>query len=223
MTKKTNIVFPAEKESFVKKKILAGFTLLEALIASLIFLVIMMTIYSSFHAGIFGYKNIEEIVDAYQSARQILERINLDVRNSFAFSEEQTKFSGNADGVNFLTIVDTYDLDMFAQHYAFVGYQIEGNKLTRICRKGKESLNNNSQIQSEELALNAGTIVFSYGSRSDGQEDLKWKDTWGSADGPSEEQKILPVAVKVKLAIKNRAEYGFERTIFLSQGTGSLE
>ncbi len=196
-----------------------GFTLVELLIASSIFLITMITIYSSFHAGIFGYKNIEKTVDIHQSARQILERINLDIRNSFAFSENQAKFSGNRQGVSFLTIVDAYDSDRIIGHYAFAAYQIEGDKLTRLCREGKESLNNNSQIQSEEMVLNASTIAFSYGYSVLGQEDIKWKDTWGVADDSSEEQKILPIAVKVKLAVKNNVKYNFERTIFLPQGS----
>lgn len=198
-----------------------GFTLVELLIASAIFLTIMATIYSSFHAGIFGYKNMEETVNVHQSARQILERINLDIRNSFVFSENESKFLGNRQGVSFLTIADTYDEDGIIENYAFVAYQIEEGKLTRLCRKGKESLNNNSGIQSEEMALNGATLVFSYGYSINGQEGVKWKDTWGAADDPAQEQKILPVAVKVKLAVKNNAGYNFERTIFLPLGVGS--
>lgn len=212
-----------KKNKAVILKISEGFTLVEVLVASVIFLVIMMAVYSSFHAGIFGYKNIERTVEAYQSARQILERINLDMRNSFAFSENQTKFSGNKNGADFLTIADIYDNDKIVQDYAFVGYQFENGRLTRLCRQGKESLNNNSQIQPEELALNAVSVVFSYGYNVSGQEDIKWKDTWGAAGDSPEEQKVLPVAVKVKLAIKNKVEYNFERAIFLPLGGSILE
>lgn len=201
-----------------QRNLVTGFTLVELLIASSIFLIIMMTIYSSFHAGIFGYKNIEGAVDVHQSARQFLERINLDIRNSFVFSEKQAKFFGNKEGINFLTIVDTYDGDRIIENYAFVAYQIEGDKLTRQCRRGKESLNDNSTIQFEEMALNAAALAFSYGYSVNGQEAIKWKDTWGAADGSPEEQRILPIAVKIKLAVKNNVEYNFERTIFLPQG-----
>ncbi len=200
-----------------------GFTLVELLIASSIFLIIMMTVYSSFHAGIFGYKNIEETVDIHQSAGQILERINLDIRNSFNFSEIQSKFSGNKDKIKFLTIIDTYDSDKIIQDYAFVSYQIEENKLTRLCRRGKESLNDNSGIQPEAMASTFKAIAFSYSYSLKGQEDIKWKDTWAAAGDSPEEQKILPSAVKVKLTIKNDVEHSFERTIFLPLGVGSLE
>lgn len=221
MIKNSKTTLAVEKDTFVDKKISTGFTLVEVLIASSIFLVIMTTIYSSFHAGVFGYKNIEDAVNVYQSARQILERINSDIRNSFSFSENQTKFSGNANGINFLTLVDTYEDDKILQNYAFVGYQIEEGKLTRLCRQGKESLNNNSQIQPEEMVLNAANLFFSYGYNVIGQEGIQWKDTWGAADDPLEEQRILPAAVKLKLTIKNKAEYNFERTIFIPLGAGS--
>ncbi|MCX5715091.1 MAG: prepilin-type N-terminal cleavage/methylation domain-containing protein, partial [Candidatus Omnitrophica bacterium] len=63
-----------------------AFSLVELLIASAIFAVVMVSIYSAFRTGIFGYKNIRENIEIYQSARFILERINLDLRNAFAYS-----------------------------------------------------------------------------------------------------------------------------------------
>ena len=79
----------------------SAFTLVELLIALMIFSVVMVTIYSTFHNGIFGCRNIEEVMEIHQGARQVLERINLDLRNSFAYSATETKFAGAASEMSF--------------------------------------------------------------------------------------------------------------------------
>ncbi len=209
---------PLRTSDSAKSSQLIGFTLIELLIASSIFSIIMITVYSAFHTGIFGYKDIEKTVDVYQAARQVLGRINLDLRNSFAYSENEAKFLGNNSGISFLTTVDTFYNEKAVPVYAFVAYQVEGEKIMRLCRQGQESLNENSQIEPEEMAKGLESIIFRYGYVLGGDQDIKWKDTWGAAGDSPEEQKILPNAVKVKLTIKNDVKYSFERTIFLPLG-----
>lgn len=184
-------------------------TLIELLIASSIFVVVIVTIYSAFHSGIFGYRNIEETLDVYQAARSILERINLDLRNSFAYSEDETKFVGEKNKISFLTLVDTYRQDKIVQDFAFVFYKFEGdNKLLRLCRKNQEALKEDSEIQPEEMADNIEKLNFTYFYFDTADNKLKEKDSWDAS-------KNLPVAVKVNLTIKAKIEQKFERTIYL--------
>lgn len=190
-------------------------TLIELLIASSIFVVLMLSIYSAFHTGIFGYRNIEEAINISQGARQILERINLDLRDSFAYAKDQTKFTGNKNDISFLALIDTFNENKIMQDYAFVSYALKGDKLMWLCRKNKDSLNDKSEVQPEELSANIKEIIFSYGNIVTAGQPLQWKDSWASQGDPEEEQKVLPLAVKVKLTLKNRAEQDFERTIFL--------
>ena len=214
-------------------KLVKALTLVELLIASSIFVVVMVTIYSAFHSGIFGYRNIEETLDVYQTARSILGRINLDLRNSFAYSEDETKFVGEKNKISFLTLVDTYRQDKIVQDYAFVFYGIgkyktflttenqlkviakrfscklgDDNKLMRLCRKNQEALKEDSEIQPEEMADNVEKLNFTYFYFDTADSKLKEKDSW---DHP----KNLPVAVKVSLTIKAKIEQKFERTIYL--------
>ena len=189
-----------------------GFTLIELLIASTIFMVLAVTVYSAFHTGIFGYRNIEETIDVYQAARLILERLDLDLRNSFVYSDAQAKFSGNKNEVSFLTLVDTYREDKLLPEYAFVSYKLEANKLLRLCRKNQESLKEKSEVQPDEMATNIKELSFNFGYLDPVDSSLKFKDSWGSTP---DEQKTLPMAVKVNLTLKGKAGYGFERTIFL--------
>jgi prepilin-type N-terminal cleavage/methylation domain-containing protein len=205
---------------------LTGFTLVELLVASSIFVVVMLTIYSAFHSGIFGYRNIEATIDTYQTARMVLERINLDLRNSFAYSQEESKFQGKNNELSFLTLVDSYqyqeDKIIQIQDYAFVSYQLETNKLMRLCRKNQEALKEEekSEIQPEEMASGVD-IEFEYGdiyTGPTGQQEIKFKKSWAvelADEKLADEKRVLPQAVRVNLTIKGKAEQNFARTIYL--------
>lgn len=198
------------------KKNIRAFTLVELLIASSIFLVVMLTIYSAFHTGIFAYRNIDKTINTYQTARQVLERMNLDLRTSIVYSDQEAQFTGNKNEVSFLTLTDTFSKDTLAlaQDYAFVSYQLAGDKLMRLCRKNKECLNYKSKIEPEEMAFNIEELNFSYGYINAIDKSLKFKDSWAGQDAPGEEAQ-LPVAIKVKLSLKDKIRQDFERTIFL--------
>ena len=188
-------------------------TLIELLIASSIFVVVIVTIYSAFHSGIFGYRNIEETIDTYQAARSILGRINLDLRNSLVYKDDDTKFSGSQNEICFLTLVDKFGQDRLLQELAFLSYKLEKDKLMRLCRKNQEALKENSEIQPEEMADNV-EIKFEYGYKPQGKDEIEFKTSWPSPDIP-DGQKLLPVAVKVNLTVKEKGEQKFERTIYL--------
>jgi len=189
-----------------------GFTLIEVLIASSIFIIVMVSIYSAFHTGVFGFRNIENNIEAYQSARKILERLDADLRNSFVYSGEEAKFIGTQDTLTFLTLVDSYLLDSITQDYALVAYKLDGNKLMRLCRRNQDSLNDKSATAFEEM-FQGVEISFLYGQKVP-NEPMKWKETWGIEDIPLEKQK-MPAAVKVKLSFKDKITQDFERTIYL--------
>jgi prepilin-type N-terminal cleavage/methylation domain-containing protein len=192
----------------------SSFTLIELLIASSILVILMVTVYSGFRTGIFSYRNIEETLDATQAARQILERLNSDLRNSFAYSDNETGFAGTGKEVAFLTLVDTFKDDLPTRDYAFISYRMEGDKLMRVCRKDKEALNTRSEISPQEMASGL-EITFTYFKPSSTDSSLEEKDSWNVGNSQEEKQK-LPAAVKVKLTLKGKNRQEFERKIFLS-------
>ncbi len=199
-----------------------GLTLTELLIATAIFALVLLTVYASFHAGVLGSQNIEEAIGVSQSARHILERINLDLRNSFAYSADDSKFTGNPNAISFLAVVDNYSRDKIRQEFAFVSYKLEGDKLMRLCRLNTEALKEESAaLPGEEMSSGIKEITFKYGYKPvSGSEPIIFdKDNW--QNNPK-----LPLAVKVKLELfRNRAKDAedtfertvdtFERTIFL--------
>lgn len=185
-----------------------AFTLVELLLAAAIFAVVVVSIFSAFHTGIFSYRNIDDAIELYQSARRALERMNLDVRNAFSYSADDAKFTGDANSISFLTLQETFSEDEVMRDYAFVSYSLEGGRLIRLCRKGKESLNDKLAVEPDELAQGAEELVFSYGYVDKADGTLKWKDAWDDAAS-------FPAALKVTLSLKNKANAAFERTIYL--------
>lgn len=209
-------VYPCQKSIFQRPQKSHGFTLIELLIASSIFVVIMVTIYSAFHTGIFGVRNIEKNIEVYQAARLALERINLDLRNSFTYSTNESKFEGMVGKISFLTLIDSYQSqsENITQDYAFVSYQLEGNSLMRMCRKNQQSLNENSGVQSEEMISNVEEITFNYGRIGTDNNTLEFLDAWDPTD--DYQKKNLPAAIKVTLTIlKDEIKEEFRREIFL--------
>lgn len=191
-----------------------GVTLIELLIASAIFAVVIVSFYSAFYAGTFGSKNIEENISVSASARKIMERLNLDLRCAFAYSADDTKFTGTQNEVTFLTLIDSYRDDEIVQDFALVNYKLTADKLMRLCRKNEQSLSDKSLIIADEMAQNIGELVFTYMYR-DAAGGWHEKNSWAGVGDPSEEKNKLPDAIKVKLTIKGKAEYQFQRQIFL--------
>ncbi len=185
-----------------------GFTLVELIIASAVLLVVMLTVYLSFNTGIFGSRNIDEVINIYQSGRQILSRMDLDLRNSFAYSREKNWFSGNAHDISFLALIDRFENDNFERTLAFISYKLDGDKLFRLCRQGQESINEKSKVQPEEMAEGVQELIFSYGHMNSATGLLEWKNLW---DDPE----VLPDVIKIKLTIKKKTKQSFERNIFL--------
>ncbi len=183
-------------------------TLVELLIASSIFSVVMVSIYLTFNTGLFGYKDIGENIDIYQSARIVFERLNLDLRNSFAYSKDETKFFGSSNEMGLLTLVDKFSQGAMLKHYAFVDYKFENKTLTMLCRIDKDALNDRSETEPQELAGNIDSFALSYGFIDPGSLELKWKDTW-------DDKKSFPVAVNIKLTVSGKIKQDFERTIYL--------
>ncbi|MDP1852600.1 MAG: prepilin-type N-terminal cleavage/methylation domain-containing protein [Candidatus Omnitrophota bacterium] len=186
-----------------------GFSLVELLVAVSLFAVVMLSIYTSFGAGMSGYKDIEENIEISQAARQVLERMNLDLRNAFSYSGAEAKFSGTKSDISFLSLVDKFYNNGITQDYAMISYRLEGDRLMRLCRRNQEALKETSETEAEEIASGVEEISFVYGNILAIGQPLEWKDSWGG------DPKVLPAAVKIKLILKNKIKQEFERTVYI--------
>jgi len=198
-----------------------GFTLIELLIASAIFVIVLLTIYSAFQAGFLGQKNIEETINIYQGARQVLDRINLDLRNSFVYKDDSTEFSGSDNMLSFLSLVDSFREDKLTQEVAYVSYELEDEKLLRVSQRNLDVFDDEIEGSPEEM-LSDVEINFKYGYMPSSDSEIEFKDAWAYPDEPgiseeelAREEGMLPQAVKVSLVARATIEYEFERTIYL--------
>ncbi len=80
--------------------------------------------------------------------------------------------------------------------------------LMRLCKKDKEALKSDSEIIFDEFAPKIKEINFNYGEFSPADRNILWKESWN-------DNKVLPVAVKIKLILNNQAKQEFEKIIFL--------
>lgn len=183
-------------------------TFIELVIASAIFTVIIIIIYSSFYSGITGYKNISGVIDLHQSSGFFISRINSELRNSFAYALGDSRFRGDGNQISFFTLSDVYAQGRIDKQYSRIFYLQEANKVKRLCRRGKNSLMDNAEVESEEFFSDIESMNFSYGVYDMDSVNLSWKDSW-------QDNTRLPDAVKVALILKDKVSYNFERTIFL--------
>lgn len=190
------------------KRTNSALTLVELLIASSIFVIIMTAVYSAFHAGIFGQRRIEGAIDIFQNARQVFGRIDLDFRNAFAFSSQDAKFLGNKNDLSFLTLVNTFSDNQITRDYSFVAYKLERDKLMRLCRKNQAALNEKSGKEPEELAAYIKGLNFSYGYVEADSTEIRWKDSW-------EDKTAMPDVLRITLTVGDKTKQEFVRTIFL--------
>ncbi|MDD5729678.1 MAG: prepilin-type N-terminal cleavage/methylation domain-containing protein [Candidatus Omnitrophica bacterium] len=185
-----------------------GFTLVEMLIAASIFVVVAVSIYSAFQTGMFGYSRINTTLSVYQNASLIFDRIDTDLRNCFAYTENKTNFSGTKSELRFFSLVSGFSGGIPVRNFSFIDYKMDKDKLLRLCRINKESLNDASEIKPEEMASKIDGISFSYGYMPEADQPLVWKDTW-------DEPKALPDAVKIKLNVKDKIQKEFQRTVYI--------
>jgi len=209
----------------MKKDNSAAFTLVELLIATAIFSVVALSLYSAFQTGILSYKRVDSAFNVFQTARILLNRLELDLKNAFVYAETDSKFSGSGSTLNFFSLIDSYEKDNICTNVCRVKYDLDGNVLKRTCFYGLQALNDNPEPKGEELSTDVKEISFYYAFATGNPDNPdEWQDSWPKA-GDANQKKSLPLAVKIILSViqrdKNKKETGvieFSRIIPLPLG-----
>lgn len=176
-----------------------SFTLLELLISISIFAVVMLSLYAAFSSGIFGLRRVEEEAVASETGYLALSRIGRDLRNAFAYSADDVKFTGQKNTLSFLTL---------GPEFTAVSYTLSGNNLLRSAGINKDALNTDSGIKPRVVAKNVKQIEFTYISCDPDTKELTEAGDWNDAAA-------LPVAVRVILTLEKRENAPLSRTIYL--------
>lgn len=187
-----------------KHSSLAGFTLVELLIAASIFSIIILSLYSAFQTGVLSYKKIDSAIDTYQSARLILNRIELDLKNSFIYSEKDSLFKGTSQGITLITVTDAYENAQEVREVSRVKYELSNNTLKRVISKGIDALTKEPKEESHELSSEIKEILFQFCYETKNVNIVyDWQEIWPK-DNDAEQLASLPLGVKIKLVLRQR-------------------
>lgn len=191
------------------KRCQTGFTLIELLIAASIFSIIILSLYSAFQTGILTYNKMDSAFGVYQTSRVALNRIELDLKNSFAHSKDDSKFRGSGQTLDFFSVIDAFEKGTSYASVYRIKYELSGTALKRTCFQGIDALKESAAVfEGDELTSEAKEISFQYAfATSNPDKPYDWQDSWPKADNP-DQQKTIPLAVKIKLSLieKNRQQ-----------------
>jgi type II secretory pathway component PulJ len=185
-----------------------GYTFVELIISSVIFAILTLSVFSAFYAGIFGNRNIAESMKLSQTAAQVLEWMDADLRNSVVYSKEAANFEGDPSSLRFLSVSGTFRGGTLHRDYSSIAYKLDGAKLLRQCRLNGAALNTAVDNGFEEMAGNVMEVVFRYGKMREAGADLDWQPDW-------REPASMPAAVGIRLVLKEKNSAEFERIIYL--------
>jgi len=188
------------------RKTIRGFTLIEVLISASIFSVITLSIYSAFQAGILSYRKIDSSFEIYQTARISLNRMESDLKNSFAYLgvDNKSGFSGGDKTLAFFSVLDYYKDGQPNTEVCRIKYSWDetGKTLTRACYIGLEALKNDGAQKDEILASGIEKITFEYAYGKG--NSYTWQESWPAEDNSSvasEQEKGIPLAVRITLSL----------------------
>lgn len=189
------------RRSFVplRNKPLTGFTLIEVLIATSIIAIVALSLYSAFQTGFLSYRKVDVSFELYQNARIILSRLELDLKNAFAYYVQDPKFSGQKEVLEFFSAVDSYSAGRKYHNIYRIKYELQGKVLKRSFRAGLKALSDEALPVSEELSSDVKEITFEYALGFENPDNpYEWRDSWLSEEIGNTP---LPLAVKVKLSL----------------------
>ena len=190
-----------------------GFTLLELLLAVSLSSVIILGLYSALQTGILSYDKIERASEVYQTARVVLNRMETDFKNSYIYSQADSRFKGSKAGqtVEFCSVLDIFDK---AQSYVFpcrIKYELSNQVLKRTLYRGLQVSEENPLVEAQELSLVTKELVLEFAYLSDDpNKNIEWQESWPAGQGKPDQQKGLPLAVKIKLSLIEKDKHGQE-------------
>lgn len=176
----------------------SAWTLIEVLISASIAAVIIAGVYSAFQAGLVSYRRIDAAFLPYQAARNIFNRLELDLRNSFAYTAGDSGFQAGRQNLDFYSVLDSFKEGEEIRDFCRVKYEADVGLLRRLVYAGQEAVRPNGTARTES-AYKIKEISFQYAVSTGAQKEIEWQDTW---PGDASRKDRLPLAVKIKLFLE---------------------
>lgn len=182
------------------KKHLKSFTLLELLIATVIFITVVMTVYSAFRTGLLSYRKVDTSVGMLESSRLVLNRITLDLKNVYIYSNTDSAFKGKAKALDFFSKTDYYRQGSRNTNICRLKYNFDDSILKRSYKLGLDVLKSNVDFITDNFPESIKDITFEFarGLSGDTLKSYEWVPAWPNDD---QEKKQLPLAVKINIKV----------------------
>lgn len=182
-----------------------GFTLVELMIVISIFSLLILSIYSAFRTGLLSHEKIDAAANLYQKARLSLSLIEAELKNAFVYAKTDSKFIGSSESMEFFSILDLYDKEgKISSNIGYIRYEILDHSLTRKASEGILALKVGPEEKGELFLSGIEELSLQFAAPSTVSAKLyEWQDLWPK-DGDADQKKQLPIAVKIKLVLKQK-------------------
>lgn len=192
----------------------AGFTFIELMLASSIFIVIAVAVYSTFGMGISAWKKSQNAQNLFQDIRLSLDKMAQDLENAVLYSQEAgfSNFTGEKNKISFYSLGEVFSSLPPYSELRKITYSLNAAALQRLEQAYPECLQEEEQQLSEEIANQISNLNFSYCyNDKETQPPYKWKDTWNSLQA-------IPQAVKIELELDIDEAVAFTKYVFIPTG-----
>jgi prepilin-type N-terminal cleavage/methylation domain-containing protein len=199
----------------MKKGAIIGFTLIEVLISTIIFSVVILSLYSALNTGALSYKRVDEASGLYRLSRLTLEKIGQDLKNCVVYKDDEPGFSGQSKSLSFFTIAGRFKEGRWDDEFCFVEYSFEDGVLKRSSSCGKDALLERSDKNEDTVSYPVDDGYFEYAYPLKGREKpYEWRNLW-----PAEEKykNTLPLAVRIQISLIEDANRKKEELIDFSR------
>ncbi|MCX5699846.1 MAG: prepilin-type N-terminal cleavage/methylation domain-containing protein [Candidatus Omnitrophica bacterium] len=182
-----------------------GFTLIELMLVSVIFSLLILSIFSAFRTGLLSHEKIDAAANLYQKARLSLSLIEAELKNAFVYAESDSKFMGSPESMDFFSILDVYDKEgKIFSNIGRIRYKILDHSLTRKVSQGILALKAVVEEEGESFLSGVEKLSLQFAAPSTVPDKLcEWQDLWPK-EGVADQKKQLPIAVKIKLVLKQK-------------------
>ena len=197
---------PIRHCAYAKFQLVRGYTFVEVLITTLIFTIVILSIYSVFQTGRITYEKMDFAFGLYQRARIIFNRMDADLKNSFVYGRNNAKFWGTSEKIDFCTVLDSFDAaGGTLKKVSGIKYEFRDSILRRTQVDGLDILRQDAQGIAEDLASDLEDLSFQFASPDTGSTEnhYAWQDIWPKKinEQDTKQENSLPLAVKVEMTL----------------------
>ena len=152
-----------------------AFTLIEVLLALLLFAVAATSLSFALRSGVLIFNRSEDDAGIYHAARHALSCFEKDLCNSFVFSP--MPFIGKEKVVSFPAVVTIFSEDDYNTVPVLIEYIFEDKKFTRIIKK----LKGGEIIRKDNFGAGLFfNVNFEYGFYDTEDNEIYWKKEWNT-------------------------------------------